>query len=180
MGRFVRDRRVQAEPGEQHEIQPHAQTFLKFQIAQAMPLAQQKASEQDHRIITLQTKAGAFQAALQESRYPPPVNQRIDLAKHILFANPPPAFIVEQIHRTIPNNPPELYPFTETDGILGIVQRSYSRAGADTEHLRRRAALMTGSDVAADPLPKVHRVRFAHPSRPSGSESDKRSDRNLK
>ena len=48
------------------------------------------------------------------------------------------------------------------------------RARADPEHPRRPPARMTGGNVTKDPFAKIHRVEFAHPSPPAGSESDER------
>ena len=57
----------QFEPRKQHEIEPGPQVFLKFGIAQAMPLAERQALEQHQRFIALRASP---------PRFSPPGNNR--------------------------------------------------------------------------------------------------------
>ena len=88
MGRLIRHRGVQIESTKNHEIQPNFQGALQLRIAQPAPLADQQAFEQNQRIIALRSDPRSLQTTLQDQQKRLPIHQPVDLAQHIVSANP--------------------------------------------------------------------------------------------
>jgi hypothetical protein len=159
---LVGHRSMQAQPTKQHEIEPHLERAFQLRVRQSVPLADQKALEQHQRIIAMRPTPRPPQTARQDGPERPPVDQRVDLEKHVVFINPNRRFTQEKVHHPTRKLPHQRIAGQKRRRNPSIMQRSlvtfetcapmlHSTTSALGELARDRWKRATGEDIPPSP-----------------------------